>query len=373
MACASRPSSSKPPPTATCGRSATSATWPTCSASRARWRRRSRARSRSSSRSRSAHEDYLKGRHLWNQRTSEALEGALELFRRAIARDPTYAPAFSGLADCHNLLADQNEHLPVVAFPLAREAAVRALELDPHLAEAHTSLGFVKVEGDWDWTGGEREYLQAIELDQGYATAHQWYAILLVALGRTQEGIEHALEAVRCDPLSFILDSTAGDAFYYARRYDEALEAYRRGIELAPEFGQLRMDLARTLELSGRLDEAIEQYRRAITMMRGDPARSPGLACAHAAAGRDDEARAILEAMRVHARASYVPPYAFASVHARLGEIDAAFEALERAFRERDRAMVYVRVNPRFDPLRADRRFDDLVRRMRLDGPSSRR
>ncbi len=313
-----------------------------------------------------AHEDYLKGRHLWNQRTPEALERALELFQRAIARDPSHAPSFSGLADCHNLLADNNRHPPAVAFPLARQAALRALELDPNLAEAHASMAFIEVEGNWDWAAAEREFKLAIQLDQGYATAHQWYGMMLVAIGRSDEGIGHSLEAVRRDPLSFILYSTAGDSFYYARRYDEAIETYQRGIELAPEFGQLHVDVARTLEQAGRLDEAVAEYLRGLEMTRGDATRHPGLACAHARAGRHDEARRILAAMRAHAQSDYVPPYALASVHARLGDREAALDALEQAHRERDRAMVYLNVNPRFDLLRDDPRFQELVRRMRL-------
>jgi tetratricopeptide (TPR) repeat protein len=223
-----------------------------------------------------------------------------------------------------------------------------------------------RVEGDWDWEGGEQEYRKANELDHGYATAHQWYSGLLVPLGRTDEGIEHALEAVRRDPLSFILYGTAGDALYYARRWEEAVEMYHRGIELAPSFGQLRMDLARTYELSGRLDDAIKQYLRALDLMRGDPSRAPGLACVYVLAGRRNEAERILEGMRTHAREAWVPPYAFASVLTRLGRTEEALAELERAYGVRDRAMVNLRVNPRFDPLRDDPRFVDLVRRMRL-------
>jgi serine/threonine protein kinase/tetratricopeptide (TPR) repeat protein len=313
-----------------------------------------------------AHEDYLKGRHLWNQRTPGALERALELFERAIARDPSYAPAFSGLADCHNLLADNNTYPPEVALPRAKAAALKAIELDPNLAEAHTSLAATKFESDWDYSGAEQEFRLAIELDRGYATAHQWYSNLLTALGRMDEAVEHALEAVRRDPLSFILYTTAGDGFYYARRYDEAVEIYHRAIELAQEWGQARLDLARTLELQGRYDDSIKCYLRGIDLMRGDPKRSPGLACVQAAAGNLEESRRILAAMRAHAETAFIPPYAFASVHTRLGEHDAALTELERGFELRDRAMVYLNVNPRFDALRGDPRFTELVRRMRL-------
>jgi TolB-like protein/Tfp pilus assembly protein PilF len=313
-----------------------------------------------------AHEAYLKGRFLWNQRSRPALEAALLHFNRAIEKDPTYAPALSGLADCHNILADANYVPPEVAFPRARAAALQAVALDPGLAEAHTSLAYVKVAGEWDWEGGEREYRLAIELDRGYPTAHQWYASLLAMRGRFDEAIDHGLEAVRLDPLSFILYSNAADVCYYARRLDQAMDLQRRGIELAPEFGLLHMDLGRSLEAAGRYDEALSEYQQGLAQANTAPNASAAIGCVHAAAGRVDEARRVLDAMRLKAAIDFVPSYAFASVYARLGAVDAAIEALEAAFRAHDRGLVFVNVNPRFDVLCHDPRFQDLVRRMRL-------
>ena len=315
-----------------------------------------------------AHEFYLKGRFLWNRRTVEALERAMELFRRAIERDPTYAPAFSGLADCYNILADNNRYPANEVLPLAKAAAQRALALDDELAEAHSSLALAMVSHDWDWAGGEREYRRAIELDRGYPTAHQWYGALLVTLRRFDQGIEHSLEAVRRDPLSFILYSSAGDAFYYARRFDDAVDMYRRGIELEPFFGLSSMDLGRTLEAAGRFDESLAANTRGLSVTGADPATSSALACLSAARGDVAQARGILTAMRAKSEREFIPPYAFASVHARLGEVDEAIEALETAYRTRDRAMIYLDVNPRFDPLRPDARFQDLLRRMGFGG-----
>jgi TolB-like protein/Tfp pilus assembly protein PilF len=313
-----------------------------------------------------AHEAYLKGRFLWKQRSRPALEAALLLFNRAIDRDPTYAPAFSGLADSLNILADANFHPPDVAFPRARAAALQALALDEGLAEAHCSLGYVKVAYEWDWEAGEREYRVALDLDRDYPSAHQWYGSLLAMRSRFDEAIDHGLEAVRRDPLSFILYSSAGDVCYYARRLDQAMDLQLRGIELAPEFGLLHMDLGRSFEAAGRYDEALAEYQRGLALTGTAPNASGALGCVHAAAGRTDEAHKILDAMRLKAAIDFVPPYAFASVHARLGEVDAAIEALETAFHAHDRALVFVNVNPRFDRLRGDPRFQDLVRRMRL-------
>jgi serine/threonine-protein kinase len=310
-----------------------------------------------------AHEAYLKGRFHWNRRTMKAMEQALGLFNLAIERDPTYAPAWSGLADCYNLLAENNSYPPDEAFPRGKAAAMKALSLDPDLAEAHTSLAMVLGSHEWNWEGAEREFRRAIELDRGYPTAHQWYGNLLVALGRFEEGIERSLEAVRRDPLSFILYDSAGDSYYYARRFDEALDFYRRGIELQPDFPALHMDLGRALEAMGRFEESLAEYRMGLELA-GKTGASAALGCLYAAWGRRDEARQMLEAVRAKAQSVYVPPYSIASMLARLGDVDAAIETLETAYRVRDRAMFFLKVNPRFDALQRDPRFRELVRRM---------
>jgi TolB-like protein/tetratricopeptide (TPR) repeat protein len=313
-----------------------------------------------------AHEAYLKGRHFWNLRTGPELRRAIELFRQAIDHDPTYAPAYSGLADCFNILADRNDMPPPVAFPQAKAAALRALALDPQLAEGHTSLGYVLTAHDWDWSGAEREYLQAIELDRGYPTAHQWYGLLLTCLERFDEGIAHTLESVRRDPLSRILYSTAGDSFYYARRYEEAIAEYRKALDFDPGFYLVRFDLGRSFEQSGRYDEALEQYEMGFQSSGGDRRVSSAIACTLGFAGRHDESRTILAAILEQSQTTYVPPYAIASVHAALGEIDAGLSQLEKAYEVRDRAMIYLQVNPRFDRLRSHPRFEALVQRMRF-------
>jgi TolB-like protein len=311
-----------------------------------------------------AHEAYLKGRYLWNRRTVEALQRALEMFQRAIEKDPLHAPAFSGLADCYALLADNNAIPPAVAFPAAKAAAQRALALDEGLAEAHCSLAVTLVSYQWDWAGGEREYRRAIELDRGYPTAHQWYGILLACLRRFDEAMAHALEAVRRDPLSFILYSAAGDVHYYAGRFEEAVELCRRGMDLAPEYPGLHMDAGRALERSGRHEEAIAEYTEGLRLSGADPRRAPALGCVHAAAGREAEARQVLAALEEHGRKSYVPPYALASILALLGDRDRAVDQLEKAYAARDRAMIYLDVNPRLDGLRDHPRFQELVRKM---------
>jgi len=311
-----------------------------------------------------AHEAYLKGRYFWNLRSIEGLERGIALFNQAVEHDPTYAPAYSGLADCYNILADRNHLPPAEAFPMAKAAALKALELDENLAEAHSSLAYALACREWDWAAADREYRRAIDLDKGYPTAHQWYGILLACLERFDEAIEHGREAVRLDPLSRILYTTVGDTYYYARRFDEAIAMYRKTIDFDPSFPLVRFDLGRSLEQSGRYDEALAEYGHGFRLMGGDPGTSPAMACTYGFSGRHDEARAILMALIERSRTTYVPPYSIASIHASLAEVDAAMEWLEKAYTVRDRAMIYLQVNPRFDVLRPNPQFRDLVQRM---------
>jgi tetratricopeptide (TPR) repeat protein len=253
-----------------------------------------------------------------------------------------------------------------VAFPRAEVAARRAIELDPQLAEGHSSLGYVLSHWHWDWPGSERSFQRSIELDRGYASAHQWYGILLACRGRFDEAIAHGLEAVRLDPLSRVLYSTVGDSYYYARRYEEAIAIYRQAIDFSPDFIPVRFDLGRSLEQAGRYQEALTEFEIGLGLSGGDRATSAGLACTYGFSGRPDLARPILAGLIAKSARQYVPPYAIASVHVALGQIDQALEWLERAYAARDRAMIYVGVNPRFDSLRDAPRYQVLVDRMRL-------
>jgi TolB-like protein len=313
-----------------------------------------------------AHEAYLKGRHHWNLRTAESLQLAIEYFQRAIGRDPSDAPAHSGLADCYNILADSAQFSPQRAFPRAEAAARKALALDSQLAEAHSSLAYVLSHWHWDWEESERVFQRSIELDRGYPTAHQWYGILLACRGRFDEAIAHGLESVKLDPLSRILYTTVGDSYYYARRFEEAIDIYRQAIEFSPDFVQVRFDLGRSLEQAGRYEEALMEFEIGLGMSNADRNTSTALACTYGFSGRGDLARPILEAVKEKAIDHYVPPYAIATIHTSLGETDEALDWLERAHTARDRAMIYLGVNPRFDRLRDSPRFQALLGQMRL-------
>jgi tetratricopeptide (TPR) repeat protein/predicted Ser/Thr protein kinase len=313
-----------------------------------------------------AREAYALGRRQWSKRTREGLERAIQHFEQAIDADPGFAPAYSGLADCYNILAPWLP--PRLAFRLAKGAAKKAIELDPNLAEAHTSLAFVLQYDDWDWAGAERSFRRTLELAPDYATGHQWYAEFLNAMGRFDEALTEARAAEELDALSWVMPTTLINVYYYARRFDEALEYHHRLNTIAPgpSLGGIA-DRARILEQGGRPEEAVEEYRR-VMLLDDDPRIRAGLACALALAGRKAEAQAAITTLEDLPASAAVPPYALAGAYAVLGDLDHAFAKLERGFAEHDRGMVWMRVNPRFDSLRGDPRFASLVERMKFPG-----
>ena len=313
-----------------------------------------------------AYEAYLRGRYYWNRRTPAELRRGIEFFQQAIEADPTYAEAYAGLADSYSVLADQSAMRPSEGFAIARAAIERALEIDDQIAEAHTSLGFLRGFSDWNWAGAEQSYRQAIALNPGYATAHQWYAEILVTQARFDEALEAARRAHSLDPLAFIIGTTVGDALYFARRYDEAIAQLRATIDMEPRFVPAHNDLGRVLVQIGRYEEGIAEFQTALQLAGGESKTSAGLAHACALAGRAAEARSILANLEARADTGLVSLHAIAVIHLALGEIEPAFTWLERAYRERDRALVWAKVHPRLDGLRPDPRFEALLRRMGL-------
>jgi tetratricopeptide (TPR) repeat protein len=313
---------------------------------------------------------YLRGRYHWNRRTGPELKRSIEHFNRAIELEPGYALAHAGLADAYNILGDLNVIPPQDAAATARAAAKRALELDPSLAEAHTSTGFALFFYDWDWAGAEASYRRALGFNANYATARQWFSAVLNSQGRFEESMAEVMRARELDPLAFIIRTSVADTFYFSRRYDEAIRQLRATIELEPNFAPAHSDLARACAQAGLHDEAIALFERATALSGGNPAESPALAHAYAIAGRHPEARRILERVLAATKTRYVSAFAIAAVYTGLGEPDRAIEWLEGAYRSHDRAMVWLKVHPRLDSLRGDPRFVDLLRRMKFtDGP----
>jgi serine/threonine-protein kinase len=245
----------------------------------------------------------------------------------------------------------------------------RALEIDPDLGEAHTSLAFLHMYYDWDWFSARREFEHALELHPNYATGHQWYAELLSAAGESEHAIAEAHRAHELDPLEPILGTTLGDAYFFARRYDEAEMWLRRTLEVDPGFIHAINDLGRVMSETGRYDEALTTFDEARAVSGGNPLASVGRAYTLARAGRHDEARQTLAYLETESMRRYVSPHAIAAVLIGLGEHDAAIEWLERAYREHDRALVWMNVHPRLDPLRGNPRFDAIAKRVMAAQP----
>ncbi len=309
---------------------------------------------------------YLKGRYCWNKRRAEGLSEAIAYFEAAIAEDPGYALAYSGLADCYALHGDYRGMPVSEAMARSRALALRALELDDTLAEAHTSLAWVTFLHDWDWESADRRFRRAIELNPRYATARQWYAWLLVSQGRTEAAIAEARAAAELDPASVSIRRSLGWLNYYARRYDTATEQLRRALAMDPTAEENHRVLGLVLTQEGRYDEAAAAFREAISGASGSAYARGGLARALALGGRTAEARALLAELASEARSRYVSPVAFATAHIALGEVDDAFRWIERALAERRGWLAYLRVEPIFDPIRGDPRFRGLLDRMKL-------
>ena len=311
-----------------------------------------------------AYQLYLKGRYYWNKRTPDGFKKGLEMFQQAIDTDPGYALAYAGLADSYAMLGDYSVLAPRETFPRAEAAATTALKLDDNLAEGHTSLAFVKMAYEWDWAAADREFRRALELNPNYATAHQWYASYLVMMGRFDESTREIKRAQELDPLSRIINANLGLHYYYARKYDESIEQLKKTISIDEGFSIPHQYLGRTYIQKGMYKEAIAELERARELSDNAPEVVASLGHAYAVAGRTNDARRVLTDLDDLARQRYVLPYFRAAVYTGLGDKDEAFAWLERAFDERHPGLVLVNVDPRFDILRSDPRFADLVRRL---------
>jgi DNA-binding winged helix-turn-helix (wHTH) protein/TolB-like protein/Flp pilus assembly protein TadD len=313
-----------------------------------------------------AYRAYLQGRFEWSQRSEAGLKRAIERFREAVAIDPKFATAYSGLADAYSALGYLSYLAPVDAFPEARRHASRALELDTSLAEAHASLGFVKLYFDWDWTGAEAEFQRAIALDPNQPTAHQWYSIYLLAAGRPSEALRAIQAAQRRDPLSLAVNTDLGFHYYYTRRYDEAVKQLKLVLDMNPNFPPAHLWLGRTYQEVGRFDDALTAFARVEERTRDWPVTIAARGFVAGVSGRGAQARAALAELQELSGKRFVTSYGVALVHAGLGDNDAAYAALEKAFEERSNWLVWLRLDPRWNALRADARFDALQSRMRF-------
>jgi serine/threonine-protein kinase len=309
---------------------------------------------------------YLKGRHHWNKRTGDALRKAISYFNQAIEIDPSYALAHAGLADCYLPLGYWGFLAPQDAFPKAKAAAAKALQIDKTIADAYTVLGGVNMCFEWQWQQSEADLKRAIELNSNHPRAHQIYAELLTLMGDFDKAADEAKCAIELDPLAPAGYFAAGLAMYCARRYAQALIECQKALDIASDFFPAHLVTGLAFEGEGRFDHAIESLEKAWRASGGNLLVRAVLSGTFAFAGRQDDARAVLVELEQDQAEKYVPPVPVAVTLAALGEFEAAFARLEDGMRVRCPRAVWCKVDPRFDVLRADPRYGDLLRRMGL-------
>jgi serine/threonine-protein kinase len=312
-----------------------------------------------------AYQLYLKGRFYWNKRTEDGYQKAIDYFHEAIGKDPNYALAYTGLADSYSFLSSQGIRAPGEMFPLAKDAAMRAAALDDSLAEAHSSLGYVRLYYDWDWNGAAQEYKRAIDLNPNYATAHHGYAYYLVSMGKMEEAIAEIKRAQELDPLSLIVNTDHGEFYYFAHRPDQAIEQLHRALDLDAGFVRAHFLLARAYAQKGDCNQAIAEFQKA-NQLEAKVEMLGALGQGYASCGRKAEARRVLNQLLQLSKQSYVSPHWIASIYAGLGENDAAFEWLDKAAEKRFGPLIYLNVNPIWDNVRSDPRFKTLRQRVGL-------
>jgi len=318
-----------------------------------------------------AYESFLKGRYFWNKRTADGLKVALAYFNQATDEDPKYAQAYSGLADTYSLLGDWQYAVmtPKEALPKAKAAAIKALELDSTLGEAHNSLAFCLDGFDWDFDSAGKEFRRAIELNPGYATAHHWYAWHLSLLGKYDEAIAEMRKAENLDPLSLIINSDLAELLVLAHSYDEAIQQSRKTIEMDPNFAFAHNQLAQAYLQKHMYDEAVAELQKAAQLSGGSPTVMANLARSYAASGKRSETAKLLSELKKHSSPGYSHASEIAVIYAALGDKDQAMTWLERGYEERFNPGVLLR--PGFDPLRSDPRSQELVRAIGLKSLNS--
>ena len=315
-----------------------------------------------------AYQFYLKGRYfVTSKRTEEWIKKGIEYFQKAIDFDPNYALAYSGIAEAYGFLASSTGGWrPHDAYPKAEAAALKALELDDSLGEAHCSLGFSRLLYDWNFPEAEREFLKAIELSPHYPNSHDGYGFYLKAVGRHDEAIEKCRQAQNLDPLSPFAHVSLGYAYYFARDYDRAIGECRKALEMDKNSTFAHRNLGLAYLQQGKLEKAVEALSNSVKFSQGGLAFESYLGYAYAVAGKHDEALEVLESLNDLDKERYVPAYNFALIHAGLGDFDQAFEWFEQARKERSGFLPFLKVEPVVDVLRGDSRFDDLLKKIGL-------
>jgi tetratricopeptide (TPR) repeat protein len=314
-----------------------------------------------------AYNIYLKGRYFWNMRTPEGFQKSLMYFQKAIEKDPGFALAYMGIADCFNLFGYYAFMSPKESFPKAKAMALKALELDDGLAEAHASLGWTSICYDWDWPGAEREFKRAIKLDPGYSLAHAWYAVYLGIMGRHDESIRECRRAQELDPVYFNIAAILGAMLMWAREYDRAIQELKKAIELEPTSYIPYWYLALVYGIKGMYEESIAAAQKMLDLLGARAALMKiQLGWAYAFAGNRIEAEKIADEAVALSEKAYVSPALIGLLYTLLNESDKAFEWLEKAYNERDSFLPHFHAAPYFEKIREDPRAKELLKKMGL-------
>ena len=311
-----------------------------------------------------AHNLYLKGLYFWNRRLEGGMKKAMEHFHQAIEKDPSYALAYVGVADTYNIAGLFGYLPPNGAFPKAREAASKALEIDNTLGDAHASLAFTNTFFDWDWSAAENEFKRALELNPKYATGHEWYGLYLSSMGRFDEGITETERARDLDPLSPMINAVVGIAYYFARRYEDSIEAHQKTLDLDPTFLLSNTYICMAYVANGMYESALRVMRR-VEASAVDHAYSLGyFGCFYGFCGQKEDALRILDTLNEMAKQRYVSPILQAFVLQGLGRINEAVDWFEKAYLERNPILVFNKFAPLFEPLLSDTRYQELLRKI---------
>ena len=313
-----------------------------------------------------AYEAYLKGRFFWNKRTEEGFRKSIEYFETAITKDPAYAQAYAGLADSYILLGGYGFEAQGTAMPKAKAAALKALAIDDHIADAYTSLALISLEYDWNWAESEKDFKRALELNPNYSVAHHWYGDgYLVSVGRTEEAIAELRQAQELDPLSVVIGTDLAKRLCFAGKYDEGMERFRKLLEIDPDFVQAHYYLSQVYGLRGMYPEAIAEVQKirspdAVRFVTGQ------LGYIYARQGRRREALEVVDELQRRSKQTYIDPWYIAHIYVALGEKDLALAWLEKAYEQHSPAMLGLKADPSYAPIRSDARFIDLMRRVGL-------
>ena len=314
-----------------------------------------------------AYKLYIKGRYFWVKRNRESFNRAMDYFQQAIDRDPSYAAPYSGLADCYALFGssfDVGGLSPSEVQPKAKAAALKALELDNSLSDAHNSLAYVRLTYDWDWQGGEAEFTRSLQLNPGYAHGHHWYAHLLLSSGRQDEALAESNRALELDPVSPIINLHLGWHYLYTRQYDRALDQLAKTLELDPNYALAHWYRGLAYEQKQMYPEALREMGKAKDLLPGNLAVQSDIGHVYAVSGDKAAAERVIAGLKEESGGRYVNQYELALIYVGLGQNEKAFESLDRAFREHCDQLIYLQIDSRLDSIRSDSRFIDLVRRV---------